>query len=103
MTDGLSNSYRQRIWQALQACHKVDRAILFGSRAMGNFRPVSDVDLALEGRDLNLADLLTILRLVDQSNMPLHVDLVIRDKISNPDLERHIRDHGREWYSRQPA
>ena len=31
----------------------VEKAILFGSRAKGNYRPGSDVDIALKGKDLS--------------------------------------------------
>jgi predicted nucleotidyltransferase len=30
----------------------VERAVLYGSRAMGNFKPGSDIDLTLHGDDL---------------------------------------------------
>ncbi|MBS7349313.1 MAG: nucleotidyltransferase domain-containing protein, partial [Comamonas sp.] len=33
-----------QICQLLQACEGVERIILYGSRAKGNFRPGSDID-----------------------------------------------------------
>lgn len=101
VSDGLSDQYRAGIRTALEAFPKVAGAVLFGSRAMGNFRNASDVDLTLEGTDITLADLLSIKAKIRQLNLPIEVDLVIRRKIDNPELEQHIRDFGRQWYLRK--
>ncbi len=37
----------------LAKAHRLDKLILFGSRARGNHRPRSDVDLAVSGGDLD--------------------------------------------------
>ncbi|MDR1268600.1 MAG: nucleotidyltransferase domain-containing protein [Planctomycetaceae bacterium] len=50
--DGLTEKYRAEIRLIFASCSKIDRALLFGSRAKGNFRRDSDVDFALEGNDL---------------------------------------------------
>lgn len=67
---------------------------------MGTWRPASDIDLALEGNGLNMSVLLTLKARLADLNLPVEVDLIIRDRITNPDLERHIHTHGREWFSR---
>ncbi|MBS7349316.1 MAG: nucleotidyltransferase domain-containing protein, partial [Comamonas sp.] len=42
---GLPPTYAvAQICQLLQACEGVERVILYGSRAKGNFRPGSDID-----------------------------------------------------------
>jgi len=100
MTDGLTEEDRSGIRAVLKANPKVRRAVLFGSRAMGTFRGASDVDLALEGEDINLKDLIAIKAQIEKSSLPIEVDLVIRAQIDNPDLEKHIRAYGREWFRR---
>jgi type I restriction enzyme S subunit len=73
---------------------------LFGSRAIGTFRGASDVDLALEGEGIGLSDLISLKAKFGNLQIPLEVDLIVRSKIENPDVEKHIQDYGREWYRR---
>lgn len=89
------------ILSVLKAFPKVTAVVLFGSRAMGNYRNASDIDLALEGTKITLADLLAIKAHIRQLNLPLEVDLLIREKIDNPELEQHIRSVGRVWYRKE--
>jgi type I restriction enzyme S subunit len=98
MTDGLTEKDRSGLRAVLEASPKVRRVLLFGSRAMGTFRGASDVDLALEGEDLRLTDLAAIKAKIAELNLPVEVDLVVRAKIKNPQLEEHIKTHGHEWY-----
>jgi predicted nucleotidyltransferase len=49
---GLKPQSEKLIIQAISRHPKVERAILFGSRATGKYRPGSDVDIALVGSDL---------------------------------------------------
>ena len=98
MTDGLKDKDRSGIRAVLAASPKVRRAVLFGSRALETFRGASDVDLALEGTDIRLQDLLAIQAQIAKLNLPVEVDLVVRATISNPELEKHIKAYGREWY-----
>lgn len=100
MTDGLKEKDRSGIIAVLEACPKVQRAILFGSRAMGTFRRGSDVDLALEGGNIRLSDLVAIKAKIGKLNLPIEVDLLARATIDNPELEKHIEEFGREWYLR---
>jgi len=92
MTDGLTDKDRSGIRAALEANPKVRRAVLFGSRAMGTFRGASDVDIALEGEDIRLQDLVAIKAQIGKLNLPVEVDPVIRAKIDNPDLEKHLQN-----------
>ncbi len=87
----------------LEAFPKINRAVLFGSRAIGTFRGASDLDLALEGDDLKLSDLVTVRSRIGRLELPFEADVVIRAKITNPDVEKHIRDYGRVFYQRKMA
>lgn len=99
--DGLSDKVRKGIRDSLAGSPKVRRAVLFGSRAMGCFRPASDVDLALEGEGLVLEDLIHLKGRLGYLDLPIEVDLVIRSSIRSADLEEHIRTRGVEWYRRE--
>ncbi len=103
MTDGLTERDRQGILSVLEAFPKIRRAVLFGSRAIGTFRGASDLDLALEGDDLNLADLVVVRSRIGSLELPFEADLVIRAKITNSDVEKHIQKYGRVFYERKNA
>lgn len=100
MNDGLTERDRAGIQALLRAYPKIDRDLLFGSRALGTFRPASDVDLTLEGQGLGLRDLLALQAQIAELSLAVEVDLVIRATIINPELEKQIQTHGIEWYRR---
>nr|WP_246203201.1 nucleotidyltransferase domain-containing protein [Vibrio aestuarianus] len=72
----------------------VERAWVFGSRALGTFKESSDIDIALEGQSLTLNEIAMMLDTLDQSSLPYKVDLLIKHKITSPELLTHIEQHG---------
>jgi len=100
MNDGLTPKNREEIRAILAKSAHVDRAVLFGSRATGAFGRASDIDLALEGENLNLMDLLSLSGEFSESSLPYEVDLVMRSKIINPELESRIQRHGTMFYEK---
>lgn len=100
MNDGLTAKVRSGIREILSQTPQIRKAVLFGSRALGTWKPASDIDLALEGEELDLSVLLTLQARLTELNLPVEVDLIIRNKITNPDLEGHIHACGQEWFSR---
>lgn len=80
--------------------HKVDKIILFGSRAKGNFTAGSDIDIAIKGRLLQLNDLLDFKIKTDNLSLPYKIDLIIFDNINEPDLINHINRVGINLFER---
>lgn len=99
MNDGLTPQDREKIQSVLMTFPKVARVLLFGSRALGTYKASSDIDFAVEGKDLTLSDLLEIKAKLCDQNIPVEVDLLIRANISNSDLENHIRTYGKVWWT----
>lgn len=79
---------------------QIDRVILYGSRAKGNYRPGSDIDLCIQGVELTLPDLLAIENRIDDLLLPWKVDLSLIHKIDNPALLEHIKRVGSIFYER---
>ena len=98
--DGLTQKQRSMIASVLEACPAVKEAILFGSRAMGNYKPASDVDLFLVGEKIGMNELLQLHRGIDDLPLPIDVDLLADTMLQSPDVRRHIRQHGRLWWLR---
>jgi len=103
MTDGLKSEHRRAIIETLSANPKVERIVLFGSRAMGTFTPTSDIDLALFGDDLTLSDQAALAEAMAELSIPQRVDILIHHRIENRALREHIRKHGVEWFARKQA
>ena len=89
--------------RSLFACWPaVESVVLYGSRAKGNFRPGSDIDITILGEGVALDDLLRIDTAIDDLLLPWTVDLSRRVDIENPDLLAHIDRVGIELYRRSP-
>ena len=67
-----------------------DEIILFGSRAKGNHRPGSDIDIALKGKNLDSSLLTQMESEYQKLYFPWKLDLVIYDTIKNKNLRDHI-------------
>ncbi len=100
MTDGLKDSHREAIIATIAANDRVERAVLFGSRATQTNTVSSDVDIALFGDRLTLTDRARLTAALDEIPMAQSVDLVLYNSIDHRTLQEHIRSHGVEWYAR---
>ena len=66
---------------------------LLSSRAMGSYKPGSDIDLCLEGKNLNHNNRLLILSAGDDLLLPWRIDLVIMHQLDQ-NLLNHINRVG---------
>ncbi|MCY3885559.1 MAG: nucleotidyltransferase domain-containing protein [Gammaproteobacteria bacterium] len=101
MRDGLKDEHREAIIARLAANQRVERVVLFGSRAMGTNTITSDVDLALFGKGLTLTDHAQLAAAIDLIPMAQTVDIVMHGSIQSQPLLEHIQKHGVEWYERE--
>ena len=100
MTDGLKDAHRRAIIAVLAANERVERAVLFGSRATGANTVTSDVDIALFGDRLTLTDKARLAAAIDELPMAQSLDLLLYNSMSDRTLREHIRKHGVEWFAR---
>jgi predicted nucleotidyltransferase len=99
---GLSD-YTLQTMETLFKKYPAIRAVtLYGSRAKGNFRPGSDIDITLHTDEtFTYKDLGQLHDQFDESDMPYFVDVSIYDKLNNPDLKTHIQRIGQPLYQRR--
>ncbi len=97
---GLKPSVIERINAVLARTPAVERAVIYGSRAKGNYRAGSDIDLAVFGEALTEAVVLDISNRLDDLLLPWKIDLSWFQSIQNADLIDHIQRVGIECYRR---
>ncbi len=97
MSDGLRPAQREAIRRLFTEFPKVERVVLFGSRAMGNWSEGSDIDLALFGDELQLRDELRIAARLEDLALPVRADLV-RYGVADEALQLHIARRGLELF-----
>lgn len=78
----------------------IDEVLLFGSRAIGNFRDNSDIDLVIKGKSIDLSTLQEIENKLEELYIPNPIDLIVYDSIKNPDLLDHINRVGEPFYKK---
>ena len=100
MMYGLKDEVVEAISKIFQNHPEVETVILYGSRAKGNFKPASDIDLTLQGSLLDLTILNRISWELDDLLLPYTFDLSIYNQISSPELLDHIQRVGIVFYSK---
>jgi predicted nucleotidyltransferase len=101
MRFGLKDTTIQKIQFVLARYPQVEKAILYGSRAKGNYKTGSDIDLTLlGGEDLTLKILYRIMEEIDDLLLPYTFDLSIFHDISDAAVIEHIQRVGMVFYAR---
>lgn len=78
---------------------EVEKVIVYGSRAKGNHKPYSDIDMTLVGQNISDHTVTEIDFALDDLLMPYKIDLSIFSKINNNDLIVEINAFGKELYT----
>lgn len=97
---GLKPSSIEQIKQIFSRYPTIKKAILYGSRAKGNYKQGSDIDLTLIGENIDHHQLWQIETEIDDLFLPHIVDLSIFKDIDNPFLIEHINRIGVTFYEK---
>ncbi len=103
MKFGLKQTTIDAINSVFNSFTEVDEAILYGSRAKGNYKNGSDIDITLKGKNLNINTLNKISLVIDDLLLPYTLDLSILKQIKNPDLIAHIERVGIVFYEKEKS
>ncbi|MEY4875215.1 MAG: hypothetical protein RL708_364 [Bacteroidota bacterium] len=88
---GLLASDMVIIKSVLHQYSEIETAILFGSRAKGNYKNGSDVDIALKGKNLTDGIINKIhFELNNETLLPYKFDVLNYQTITNKELQEHI-------------
>ena len=99
---GLKEITVQKICGVFAKYSRVEKAMIYGSRAKGNYKNGSDIDLTLYGgKDLTLDVLYKIMTEIDDLLLPYTIDLSIFHDLSDPDFIDHIQRVGVLFYKKR--
>lgn len=101
MEFGLSANVCAIVRTILNQYPAMQKAVIYGSRAKGNYHNGSDIDLTLLGDALDYDTLSAIAWALDDSDIPHTVDLSLFETIENPALREHIHRVGIVFYERE--
>lgn len=101
MSFGLPDSLMEKITKILQNHSEVEKALIYGSRAKGNYREGSDIDMVLKGNLLTEDIRNQIYWAIDELNSPYTLDLSIYHQITSQDLIQHIDRVAKPLYQRE--
>lgn len=97
---GLKSQDVDLIIETLQKHSDLQEAIIYGSRAMGNYKPGSDIDIALKGT-LKQNTLIEISGELNEGlPLPYKFDLVEYNAITHQPLIDHINQYGQTLFKR---
>jgi predicted nucleotidyltransferase len=103
MLYGLPEETVARIRAVFASHPNIERAVLYGSRAKGNFRESSDIDLCLVGHAVTLYEQLGIESELDDLLLPYKIDLSRMQALDNQALIEHILRVGMPFYESKPG
>lgn len=95
---GLSEATITKIISVFVAYPQLSKVVLYGSRAKGNYRTGSDIDLTLFGEALSYTQLGDIAGQIDDLLLPYTFDISLFKQIDNADLIEHINRVGIVFY-----
>lgn len=98
---GLSEKDLTKIKTVFANFLSIEKVWLYGSRAKGNYQTYSDIDIALDGKLLDLKTQHQIEWALDDLYLPYTFDVSILSQIENEDLLNHINRVGIILYERE--
>ncbi|MFH1429155.1 MAG: nucleotidyltransferase domain-containing protein [Candidatus Margulisiibacteriota bacterium] len=98
---GLNKIDTDHLLSALIRFPEIEEAIIFGSRAKGNYKKGSDVDIAIKGSYIEYQTVLGLKSMLEENlPLPYFFDVIHYESINSPELKEHIDRAGKTIYSK---
>ena len=97
---GISRRSFNLLLETFRSFHEIDQVLLFGSRAKGNFKTGSDIDLVIKGEKVG-PDVIFRLKSILNERLPIpyEVDVVGYENLDHESLKEHIERVGKVIYT----
>ncbi|MEX0606045.1 MAG: nucleotidyltransferase domain-containing protein [Marinobacter sp.] len=99
---GLPAHTVEHLGNAFTNHESIESVTLYGSRANGNYRYNSDIDLLLTAPEMTWAEFNRLECDIDDLLLPWKVDLALKHHVENQNLLAHVERIGIVIYQRRP-
>jgi predicted nucleotidyltransferase len=96
---GLKDEDLTVIKTVLTPYNSIEKAVIFGSRATGNYKQGSDVDIAIYAKDKNIVSEISF-ALNEATLLPYHFDIIDYYSLTHQNLINQINETGKVFYKR---
>jgi predicted nucleotidyltransferase len=100
MNFGLSESALAKFRSVFAKYPEIEEVVIYGSRAKGNHREGSDIDLSIKGVGMTEAIRARVWLDLDNLNTPYLIDLSVYSLLPPGNLKDHISRAGKTFYLR---
>ncbi|WP_018248940.1 nucleotidyltransferase domain-containing protein [Orenia marismortui] len=100
MKFGLKNKELEAIVNKIKKVDKIEEAVIFGSRARGDYSRSSDIDIAVYAEDISDMELNLLRDSLEQLDIIYKIDLVDVKSLTKEGLIKNIEEEGVVIYSR---
>jgi predicted nucleotidyltransferase len=98
---GISEKSYQLLLDTFSQYPEIEQVVIFGSRAKGNYKKGSDIDLAIKGKDCKVETALNISAIVNEElPIPYHIDVINYDTLKHLELKDQIDRVGVVFFSK---
>lgn len=94
---GIKEKSYQEILEVFKQIPEIKQVVLFGSRARGDYKQTSDIDLAVTFKEIDKK--LLLIHKLEEINCILKFDVLNIEKISKKELKENIQKEGIVIYS----
>ncbi|WP_251862432.1 nucleotidyltransferase domain-containing protein [Clostridium sp. Marseille-Q2269] len=98
---GISLQLFEDIKNIISKNSKINKAVIFGSRARGDYKKTSDIDICIYGKDIQNIEINLLEDSLKEIDTPLDFDIVYFYKISKEGLKNNIEKDGILIYARK--
>jgi predicted nucleotidyltransferase len=98
---GLTERSMQTVSEIFEKYPVVEVVVVFGSRAMGNYKLGSDLDLAIMNLGVDDKTMMKLKNDFEESSLPISVDIVNFADLKHADFIEHIERVGKVFYKKR--
>lgn len=95
---GLPENTIEKIKNLFKTINDIEEVKIFGSRSIGNYKPNSDIDFAICGKNIDEYMIRHIAAELDELPTPYKFDVINYNSIDNPKLKDNIDKYGKVFY-----
>jgi len=98
---GLKEERIKQIRDCIAMFSEIDKVVIYGSRAKGNYKPASDIDLAVYGKEVTRQKIISLGVKLDELDLPWTFDILDYNSLENAELKEHIERVGQVFYLKE--